>query len=228
MIEGKKVLAIIPARGGSKGIKRKNLKELGDKPLIAWSIDHAINSKYIDYFIVSTDDDEIAEVAKHYRSAVIFRPHSLASDDASVIDCIVHAVELLEPYDIIALLQPTSPFRTFQDIDRCLELLVQSEDVPAVVSLTEPSKSPYWTYKLVENKLVSLIEEDTNVPRQKLTETFVLNGAVYVANTEWLINNRSFISENTMGYKMPWEKSVDIDTEFDLWLCRKMLEDSII
>ena len=129
MINGKSVLAVIPARGGSKGLPRKNISKLADKPLIAWTIESANGSKYIDRSIVSTDDQEIADTALKYNGMVPFlRPSKLATDDAKTNDVLFHIIEVIEEkYDILILLQPTSPLRNSADIDKALELMEQKE-----------------------------------------------------------------------------------------------------
>lgn len=142
-----KILAIIPARGGSKGVPRKNIRELAGKPLIAWTIEEAKKSKYIDRLILSTEDDEIIEVAKQYGCEVPFkRPIELAQDDTPGIDPVLHAIEQCPGYDYVVLLQPTSPLRTVDDIDGCIEQLLSSDGTNFCVSVTEPEKSPYWMY----------------------------------------------------------------------------------
>ena len=149
MINGKSVLAVIPARGGSKGLPRKNIKDLAGKPLIAWSIDAAKKSKYIDRCIVSTDDKSVAETSKQHGSIVPFmRPPELATDDANSNDVILHALEMLgDPYDIVMLLQPTSPLRKSEDIDHALEF-VQGNNVPTVVSVCSSNKPLHWHFTL--------------------------------------------------------------------------------
>ncbi|WP_373230803.1 cytidylyltransferase domain-containing protein [Cohnella sp.] len=226
MIYGQKVLAIIPARGGSKGVPRKNIRELAGKPLIAWTIACASSSRYIDRCIVSTDDPEIAEVSRRFGGDVPFiRPADLAQDDTPGIDPVLHAIREVSGYDIIVLLQPTSPLRSAADIDGCLECLVNS-GASSCVSVTTVDKSPFWMYNVNENGTMKplLDAEDRNVSRQKLPAVYVLNGAVYVSHREHLEEHTGFLQPETKAYIMPRERSVDIDTFFDFAFAEMQLK----
>lgn len=222
MIAGKTVLAIIPARGGSKGIPRKNIRFLAGKPLIAWTIEEAKKSKYIDRLILSSEDEEIIKVARQYGCEVPFkRPIELAQDDTPGIEPVIHAINTLEDkYDYVVLLQPTSPLRTVEDIDGCIQHCIMTE-APACVSVTEAQQSPYWMYKLDYNmKLNPFVQHNKKINRrQDLPKVYVLNGAVYVAKTSFINENKSFLTEETVGYIMSRENSVDIDTEMDFAYC---------
>lgn len=220
-----KILAIIPARGGSKGVPRKNIRELAGKPLIAWTIEEAKKSKYIDRLILSSEDDEIIEVAKRYGCEVPFkRPIELAQDDTPGIDPVLHAIEQCPGYDYVVLLQPTSPLRTVEDIDGCIEKLLHN-DADFCVSVTEPEKSPYWMYKLEDEKIVPLLPRDGIITRrQDLPKCYVLNGAVYVADANVLLKSKSFLTEKTTAYLMGNESSYDIDTLNDFYICEFILE----
>jgi len=219
-----KILAIIPARGGSKGVPRKNIRELAGKPLIAWTIEEAKKSKYIDRLILSSEDDEIIEVAKQYGCEVPFkRPIELAQDDTPGIDPVLHAIEQCPGYDYVVLLQPTSPLRTVEDIDGCIEKLLTS-DVDFCVSVTEPEKSPYWMYTLENERMVPLLPQGELVARrQDLPKVYALNGAVYVAKISKLFNSRSFINNNTYSYVMSPKRSIDIDSVKDFKICELFL-----
>ncbi|MED2256176.1 cytidylyltransferase domain-containing protein [Brevibacillus parabrevis] len=218
MIQGKSVLAIIPARGGSKGIPRKNIREVGGKPLLSWTIDEAKKSDFIDRLIVSTDDEEIADVARHNGVEVPFlRPENLAMDDTPGIAPVLHALEVLPGYDYVVLLQPTSPLRQVEDIDGCIEKCV-IEQAKACVSVTLAEKTPYWMYHISENGLLkSVINiEKQFFRRQDIPPVFSLNGAVYMADSNWLQKTQSFLEQETVGYVMPKERSIDIDNEMDI------------
>lgn len=225
MIEGKSVLAVIPARGGSKGIARKNIREVFGKPLIAYTIEEAGKSLYIDRLVVSTDDPEIALISKQWECDVPFlRPRELALDDTPGIAPVLHLLENLpEKYDIVVLLQPTSPLRSVKDIDECIKYLIQC-NAPSCVTLVEPTKSPYWMY-VVDDKgqLLPLLNGHWD-RRQDLPPAYVLNGAVYVANVDNILQTKSFISEGTLSYIMPRERSIDIDNEMDLKYFEIMLQ----
>jgi CMP-N,N'-diacetyllegionaminic acid synthase len=218
MIGGKKVLAVIPARGGSKGLPGKNIKTLGGKPLIAWSIEAARHSAYIDRCIVSTEDDEIARIAREWNGDVPFvRPGHLATDEAFIEDVLIDVLDRLdESYDYLVLLQPTSPLRSASDIDGCVAAC-NDAGTPVCVTVAPPPKSPYLMYRLeAGSRLVPIMEGRSARRRQELPAIFALNGAVYVASVEWFRRHRNFMSEETVGYAMPAERSVDIDSELDL------------
>ena len=230
MIAGKTVLAVIPARGGSKGVFRKNLCLVAGKPLIAWAIEESKKSAYIDRTILSSEDEEIIAVARQWNCEVPFvRPAELAEDDVPGDKPILHAIAAIQQkYDYVVLLQPTSPLRLVEDIDGCIEKCI-SENVPACVTVTTPDKSPYWMYFLNDHgKLNHVIERD-NIPslRQQLKRVYALNGAVYVAKTEWFVKNQKFVTDQTIAYVMPKERSIDIDTEMDLKICDLLLSENI-
>ncbi|WP_102273801.1 acylneuraminate cytidylyltransferase family protein [Cytobacillus massiliigabonensis] len=221
MINNKKVLAIVPARGGSKGVPRKNVRNLAGKPLIAWTIETGKKSKYIDRVIVSSDDSEIIRISKAYGADVPFiRPKHLAEDKTPGIDPVIHALKELPDYDYVVLLQPTSPLRLAEDIDGCIEQLVRTKS-SACVSVTESEKSPYWMYIVLENGGMKpfIPQKEVAVPRQDLPSVYMLNGAVYVAKTEWLLQTKTFVTEETTAFIMSKSRSYDIDTEEDFLLC---------
>lgn len=226
MINNKKVLGVIPARGGSKGVPRKNIRSLAGKPLIAWTIEAARKSVYIDRVIVSSDNLEIIEVAKALGADVPFvRPKRLARDQTSGMDPVIHALKEIPNYDYVVLLQPTSPLRLPEDIDACIEQ-VQNIGAPACVSVSEPEKSPYWMYTLQHGGAMQpLISQKENaVVRQDLPDVYALNGAVYVADIKWLLDTKSFLTNETVAYIMPKSRSYDIDTEEDFLLCEWIYE----
>lgn len=226
MIEGKKVLAIIPARGGSKSVPRKNIKMVDGLPLIAWTINEAKKSEYIDRLIVSTDDKEIADVASRYGCEVPFlRPAELAQDHTPGIDPVLHALEMIPGYDYVILLQPTSPLRKAVDIDGCLEKCIQ-EKAKSCVSVTLADKSPYWMYAMTEKDVLKPVidQKSTFTRRQDTPDVYTLNGAVYVAETDWLQTTRSFLGPKTVGYLMPKERSVDVDTPLDILIVETIVK----
>lgn len=218
MIDGKSVLAIIPARGGSKGVPRKNVREVAGKPLIAWTIEAAKKSKYIDRLIISSDDAEIIGVAKAWGCEAPFvRPAELAKDETPGIDPVLHALEMLPGYDLVVLLQATSPLRNTEDIDGCIAYCV-TNGANACVTVTEAEQSPYWMFTLAPggNMQPLIPVKEMAARRQDLPKAYLLNGAVYVANRNWLKSRKTFIAEETLGFVMPQERSLDIDTELDL------------
>jgi CMP-N,N'-diacetyllegionaminic acid synthase len=210
------VLALIPARGGSKGVPRKNVRALGGKPLIAWTIEAARQAHSVSRIVVSTEDEEIAAVARAYGAEVPFmRPHALAQDTTPGMDVVFHALDQLDGCDDVLLLQPTSPLRTAQDIDAIAELRARAQ-APAAVSVSAAHHPPQWMYRMEHPaQLRPLLDEPAPVRRQDAEEVYVLNGALYSARRDWLLTHRSFMSGRTLGYVMPAERSVDIDTPLD-------------
>lgn len=216
-----KVLAVIPARGGSKGIPRKNVKILGGKPLIAWTIEAALKAPGINRLIVSTEDEEIAAVAEQFGAEVPFkRPIAIAQDDTPGLDPVLHAIENSPGSDWVLLLQPTSPLRSVDDIEGIIKLC-QEKGASSAVSVAEVSKHPFWMYQRSSDmRLQPLIPNRGEITRrQDLPSVYALNGALYLARIDWLIGNQGFIGPETLGYVMPVERSVDLDTPLDwLWV----------
>jgi CMP-N,N'-diacetyllegionaminic acid synthase len=232
MYNGKTILALIPARGGSKGLPRKNILPLAGKPLIAWSIEAALHSDICDQALVTTDDEEIASIALQYGATVPFlRPPELASDDARAIDVILHAMDYERMndrvYDLLLLLQPTSPLRNGEDIRHAVELYFQKK-ATAIVSVCESEHSPLWMNTIGPDLCLKdfLADELQNKNRQQLAEFYRLNGAIYLADWDFLIRERSFFGENTFAYIMDRERSTDIDRELDFKFAEFILQQS--
>ena len=219
MINNKKVLAFIPARAGSKGIKNKNIIDLAGKPLISYTINAAKKSKYIDKVIVSTDGEKIADVAKKYGADVpFFRPKELAEDTSNVITAIIYTIKELkkigEEYDILVLLQPTSPFRSEQHIDEALEMLINN-NLPSLLSVCETDKNPTLIRTLDKDKMIKpIIESDISL-RQQMDKYYILNGAIYINYVKDIKENR-YLKDNEYGYIMDKYHSLDIDEPIDL------------
>ena len=211
------MLALIPARGGSKTLPRKNVLRVGGRPLLAWTIEAARAARCVDRLILSSDDEEIMEVARQYGCDVPFvRPANLAADTTPTIDVVIHALDAVPGYDFVALLQPTSPLRTGADIDAACAML-EAQAAPACVSVTLAEQSPYWMYWLGEASALRPVLADHHGfnRRQDLPPIYILNGAIYIADIEWLRRTRSFVSAATLGYIMPGERSIDVDTAAD-------------
>lgn len=235
MYKGKTILGLIPARSGSKGLPRKNIKPLLGKPLIAWTIEQALASKYLDRLIVSTDDEGIAEVSRKYGAEIPFiRPKELAEDNAKGIDVVLHTIDWLnendkqKQYDLIILLQPTSPLRATEDIDKAIELLFLKK-AKAIVSVCEVDHHPLWTNILPKDGCMKDFsrQEITNKNRQELPVFYRLNGAIYLAYGDYIKQCRSFIGKDTFAYIMPREISIDIDNEVDFKLAEIFNKNSI-
>lgn len=222
MHEGRRVLCLIPARGGSKGLPGKNIALLGGRPLIAWTIAAATACHCIDDVVVTTDDDEIARVAEQAGARVPFRrPAELATDDAHMTDVIAHALEALadngETFGWLALLQPTSPLREGRHIDEAFARLAGTRG-RAVVSVCPAEHSPAWLGHLPEDGRMSdfIAPAAGRANRQELGRYFRLNGAIYLADVAYWRGQAGFLGPETFAYVMPAEASVDVDAPLDL------------
>jgi CMP-N,N'-diacetyllegionaminic acid synthase len=229
MIHGTKVLAVIPARGGSKGLPGKNIRDLAGKPLVAWTIEAAQASRCIDRLILSSNDDEIVQVARRWGCDVPFvRGEDLATDEATTVDVVLDSLRRCPGYDWVVVLQPTSPLRTSGDIDSCL-LECLDQDASVGVSVCEATVSPYWMFSRDgQGQLQTLLPMPQGATRrQDLPRTYQLNGALYVAKCGWLQANPKFITPKTYAYVMPQQRSIDIDDEVDFRLAELMLSDAV-
>lgn len=231
MISGKRILAVIPARSGSKRLPRKNLLLLAGKPLIVWTIETALASQYIDRVCVSTDAPDIAQVSRDAGAEAPFlRPDYLSSDEASTIEVVLHAIkhyeESGEAFDYIALLQPTSPLRSVHDIDGCIEMC-DSRRADSVTSVCQADHPPLWCNTLPEDlSMADFLRPEAKGKRsQDLPAFYRLNGAVYIARIETLQAQRAMIAE-TNGYAwiMDAKNSVDIDTDLDFLIAEAILK----
>ncbi|KOA21128.1 CMP-N,N'-diacetyllegionaminic acid synthase [Clostridium homopropionicum DSM 5847] len=230
MYNDKKILAIIPARGGSKGIPHKNIMKINNKPLIAYSIEAAKESKFIDFILVSTDDIEIKNVSLNYGAKVPFlRPEEISNDTAKSIDVVLHAVEFLksqgEEFHYVVLLQPTSPLRSSQDIDNAIEIVMKKE-AESLVSVCEASENPVLMRVIEDNKLKSFVEfKGDNLRRQDLPRFYIFNGAIYINSVEMLFKEKTFVDEATIPFVMDSKKSIDIDNMLDSKLAELILRE---
>ena len=227
MLDTLGVLAVIPARRGSRGIPGKNLRLLAGRPLIHWTIDAALNSEYVDRVVVSTDDSDVKDIARERGVSVIDRPASIAGDHSTSAQVIAHALEQDPAEGFFVYLQPTSPLRTFGDIDSCLELLSRG-DCEGVVSVVETVEHPEWMYRLDENdlSLTPVIESKKYPRRQDLPRAVKLNGAVYCAGSEFLRPDGDFFRLRLLGFDMPQIRSLDIDVIEDLEAAETLLTSS--
>lgn len=231
MYKNKKVLAVIPARGGSKGLPGKNIRHLLDKPLIAWSINQVQESKYVDEIFVSTDSREIADVAEQYGVKVTdLRPEELSSDTASSMDVILYTIELLEKqdevFDIVIMVEPTSPLREPEDIDKSIELLVNTDKAESVVGICEVEGAhPDFLIELNNNFLVPYVNKDFTVKRrQDITPMFFFEGTVYTSFVNSIKSHKNFYHEKTIGYVVPKWKSFEVDDKLDFVVIEAILK----
>ncbi len=222
---------MIPARGGSKGLPGKNIKQLQGKPLIAYTIEQAKESKYIDRVIISTEDDQIAEVSKRYGAEVPFqRPAELARDDSSMMDVLLHAVKWMEgeakfKFDILVLLHVTTPLREAEDIDKCIELLVD-EKTDNVFSVAEAYRNPYFNMvEVTAGNEVRLVKDGHFTTRQSAPRVFDMNASIYVWWKDTFKAEKGLFLKKTRVYPMPRERSVDIDEPMDFRIAEMLLQD---
>ena len=225
MSDPNRVVAVIPARGGSKTVRRKNLRDVGGKPLLAWSIDVAVETDAIDRIIVSTDSKEIACVGRDFGAEVVERPDRLATGDALVIDTLRQLVERLrntgESAQYMAMLEPTCPFRASEDVQSALDLL-REESLDSVASFTDADLNPHRAWTIEDDRARPVIDDaDPWQPRQSLPDAYQLNGGVYAFVIDALPDTGSEMLFGDHGaITMPPERSVDIDTSLHLEFAR--------
>jgi N-acylneuraminate cytidylyltransferase len=227
MIAGEPVLALIPARGGSKGLPGKNLRPFAGKPLLDWTIAAAKASAHVDRTVVSSDDAEILAAGAHAGAEALARPADLARDETPAEPVLRHALDALGIESGFAIwLQPTSPLRTHRDIDEGLKLCRETGATTAV-SVTEAAKPPAWMFALEnDGRMRRLAPLPAGaVRRQDLPRAFALNGAVYVARVSWLLGGGALVNEETRAFAMPGERSVDIDTMLDFQFAEILARD---
>lgn len=222
------IIAIIPARGGSKGIPRKNIRIVGGEPLIAHSIEVANSTKYISRTIVSTDDEEIAKISREYGAEVPFiRPKNLAQDDSPTILALQHAVKTLESMNekinVVVTLQPTSPLRTVEDLNNSI-LKILNTNCDSVISVTEVKEHPYLTFKIDQDRLYPFYGEDKLVRRQDLHKVYFVNGAIYVTKRDVLMEQNTLYGGLSRPYIMCKENSFQIDDPIDLHIVNCLFE----
>ncbi len=221
MMNGCSILAIIPARGGSKGVPMKNIRMFHGQPLLAWTIQAAQGCREIDRLLLSSDDERIMEVARHYGCEVPFaRPPELATDTATSLDVARHVLDHLEKkYDILLWLQPTSPLRTSDHIRAALEVVAQGRH-NSCVSVCRSAKPPEWMFRLQDDHtLIRVVPQAQEAGyRQAIPPAYVLNGAIYACSIPWLLQGKSFTDNQTIALVMEDRHSIDIDTEQDFQL----------
>lgn len=227
MIKMVKVLGVIPARGGSKGIPRKNIVDLNGKPLIYYTIKAAQDSKLLTKFVVSTDDAEIKEVSESFGAEVIDRPAELAKDSSGSYGVLMHALESVEgEYDAVIMLQPTSPLRISEDIDNAIKLFSKNRcDLVLGVTELEHLAYPILVFKKGEEGVLEHYEKSENpyVPRQDLEKLYRINGAIYVISVGCLNQQKTIFGKDKIAYVMPQERSVDIDNNLDIKIVKALL-----
>ena len=229
MYNNKKILAIIPARSGSKGLKDKNIKELNGKPLINYTIEAAIKSNIFDDIIVSTDSEEYGEIAKKAGANVPFlRPTKFSEDTSTTNQVIEYTLEKIKiegkSYDYFMILQPTSPLRNYRDIQRAIKLLFDKKGT-SIISVCESEYSSQLMNILDETlSMSSFLSRENNKRRQEFTKEYRLNGAIYLCEVDQFLESKSFYGEKSYAYIMEKVNSIDIDDELDFKIAEVLME----
>ncbi|HLF51233.1 acylneuraminate cytidylyltransferase family protein [Flavobacterium sp.] len=223
-----RILVVIPARGGSKGVPGKNIRVLGDRPLIAHAIACAKSAKNIKRLIVSTDSEETATIARQFGAEVIIRPSSLAEDTSNVITAVNHVYEALqETFDVIVLLQPTAPLRTGKDLDNVITMLAEDMTIDGVISVVPmDDMHPARMYNLSEEGvMVPFLADGETLRRQDLKPVYYRNGCFYAVRTKAFFEEQSFMVSNKRAYIMNPEWLVNIDSKRDFKLATLLYEE---
>lgn len=232
-----KILFVVTARGGSKGVPRKNIAQIGGIPLIGYKILAARRCKFENRIIVSTDDEEIAAIAIKFGAEVPFmRPVYLAADDAGSMDVVDHAVNWVIDddggnYDYICLLEPSSPFLSYIDINKAFDLLIE-KDADTLLGMKEVEVCREFINTLDEKGGLSFfydsIRKLKSVRRQDQKPEYTMNGCIYAAKWEYYLHNHIFYAENSIPYIMPIEQSIEVDTQFDLFLAKSIVNERLV
>lgn len=234
MYKGKKIAALITARGGSKGIPKKNIIKLCGKPLIHWTVESASKSKYIDKIFLSTDSDEIINSVTKFPVEVPFkRPKNLSSDKATSTDAILHFIDWMKKtrneYDTLLLLQPTSPFRKPEHIDNSINRFFSDKNALSLISVTENIKSPYLSRKInTKGYIENLFNVESDKRRQDIPVTYYINGAIYLIDVKNFEKYKTFQTPKTLNYIMPYYSSIDIDEPMDLKIAELYYKEKLV
>ncbi|ADL42230.1 acylneuraminate cytidylyltransferase [Caldicellulosiruptor obsidiansis OB47] len=229
MYKGKTFLGVIPARGGSKGIPRKNIINVCGKPLIQYTIEEALKSNFLDKVIVSTEDEEIAKISRECGAEVPFlRPKELAEDTTKTIEVLIHAVNEMKKqgytYDYVVLLQPTQPLRRYWHIDEAIAMIVDRNE-ESLVSVSEVREHPLLMRKIDENgKVINLFGDNSDLRRQEFPKIYKVNGAIYINKINENFNAKVSPNDNKLAYIMDRKYDIDIDEPIDVEIFKLMLE----
>jgi CMP-N-acetylneuraminic acid synthetase len=222
-----RVLALIPARGGSKGVPRKNLRQLAGKPLIYWSINAAQKAEGISCVAVSSEDPEIITLSRSLGvNVALIRPNHLSEDETPGVLPVIHAAENMIDFEWILVLQPTSPMRSAADIEGMLELQKET-GAESLVSVSPVNENPEHFFRLQSDQtLAPLMREAWEMKRRQDNEQFYrLNGAMYLVSRRWLLEHQTLVNSSTLGYMMPADRSIDIDSYADFKFAGLMMEE---
>ena len=222
MYKNQTFLAVIPARGGSKRLPGKNLRDLNGKPLISWTIEACLKSQYIDQVCVTSDDDDILNIAKSYKVNSIKRPKELSGDLSTSYEALIHALKFSDQFDCIFLAQPTSPLRNEFHIDDAINFFFEKR-ADSVVGVSKVGHSPLWSNTLKNDlSMCDFIDESIiNIGSQNLPNYYRINGAIYLCKIKQMLSEKTlFLKDNIYAYKMERKNSIDIDEEIDFDLCK--------
>lgn len=228
MYKSKSFLGIIPARGGSKRLPKKNVLDLNGKPLISWSIEAGLKCSYIDKLIVSSDDDEILSIANKHKVHSLRRPDELADDKAHLFDTIKHVLDNSQKYDYVVLLQATSPLRNHKHIDKAIQLL-EEKNADAIISVRETRHNPLWSNTLDDSLSMKGFQTKDILSKrsQDLEKYYELNGAIYICKVTKLLEEKGFfLRDNIYAFKMDRESSIDIDEKIDFKIAEALIENN--
>ncbi len=224
MLNDQRVLAVIPARKGSKRLPNKNMLPFHGKPLIYRTINAAMKSALIDQVVVSSDSEEVLSFASNLGVAVHQRPNVLAQDSSGSVDVALDVLNVIHGFDVLVWLQPTSPLRGSYDIDVALTLY-KANNAESVVSVCKAAHSPLWSCTILENSQLSFLSpKSLNTRSQDLSTFYQLNGAIYIVSIDKFIESGTFLTKESYAFVMPEEKSVDIDTIIDFKLAELLFE----
>lgn len=227
MFKDKRILGIIPARSGSKGIKHKNIKKFKGKPLMAHTIEAALNTKVFDKLIVSTDSTAYAAIAEKYGATADIRPDRLAQDDTSTIDVIDYILTKEKDFDYFVLLQPTSPLRRATHIAEAVDKIIKTKS-KSLVSVCETEHSPLLMGTLDDSmSMHGFIKSQNNKRRQDLDKFYRINGSIYIMEVDEFYKTKNFYGEKSIAYIMDNMSSIDIDNEMDFEIAKVLYENSI-
>lgn len=231
MINKKKILGIITARAGSKGIKNKNLVKVNNRPLIYWPIKALKKSKYVDKFILSSDSKKITKLANDYGCETpFFRPKSLARDRSLSIDVVLHSLNFFKKrnffFDYVVLLEPTSPLTTYRDVDNALKYLDNNKDLgDSIVGVSENIKlHPDFNFKIKKNKLINSKKNIYSKRRQELSKVYFFDGSLYISKVSSIYQKKTFYHKKTLTYETPKWKSFEIDDQIDLIILNSIMK----
>jgi len=228
-VSAPRVLGLVAARGGSRGLPRKNVLPLGGKPLVAWTVDAAHGARALHRTILSSDDSEIIAAARAAGCEVPFvRPAALAGDHSSTVDVALHALDWLaehgDPFDVLVMLPATAPLRRAEHVDAAVERLVSDHAAEAVVAVTDADYPPWWMLSITNERLAWLFPEGAKADhRQELPAAYRPNGSIYAIRVPVLRAQRTFYPKETAPYVMPREASVNVDAAVDLTLAEALL-----